>query len=144
MKILYVLVACLMIMPAMAQTSARTTAAREQAAARQELEGKIIVVTDNFKIIETPTGMTLCTLDVGVANFTTYQIQQLQIFFGWDGIETFANFSGITPEKGNKVNIGLAGKICKSVTATPSLRVTKCQLKGANESVCRAAITLAE
>lgn len=114
--------------------------ARMLAQQRMQNQDKLVITTGQFRILESATGMKLCTLDLGLTNYTQYPVEEVQIFFGWGEVETYAVFSGVTYEQTAKMSIGLAGSVCDRITEDPNLRTTTCRLQGASESFCRAAI----
>ncbi len=114
--------------------------ARLTAQKRMENQDKLVITTGNFKILQSATGMKLCTLELGLTNYTKYPVEKVQVFFKWGEVETYAIFSGIPYEQTGKLSIGLAGSVCNRITEEPNLRVTTCQLQGAPESFCQSAI----
>ena len=112
--------------------------ARMLAQQRMQNQDKLVVTTGQFRILESATGMKLCTLDLGLTNYTQYPVEE--IFFGWGEVETYAIFSGVTYEQTAKMSIGLAGSVCDRITEDPQLRTTTCRLQGAPDSFCEAAI----
>ncbi len=134
--------------PEMTQTTAQientatpaSVEARLLAQQRMQNQDKLVVTTGQFRILESATGMKLCTLDLGLTNYTQYPVEEVQIFFGWGEVETYAIFSNVAYEQTAKASIGLAGSVCDRITEDPSLRTTTCRLQGAPESFCQAAI----
>lgn len=114
--------------------------ARLLAQKRMQNQDKLVVTTGQFRILESATGMKLCTLDLGLTNYTQFPVEEVQIFFGWGDIETYAIFSGVAYEQTAKLSVGLAGSVCDRITDDPQLRTTTCRLQGAPDSFCEAAI----
>lgn len=110
--------------------------------AMKKLEGKLLVQTDNFNIVTASTGDKLCTMDVSLINFSSFDVLSIQIFFDWDDVGgTYAEFSSLQPKKGSKVNIGMVGEVCSHVALIPKMRVPICKMKEKNESFCRSLVT---
>lgn len=114
--------------------------ARILAQKRMHNQDKLVVTTDKFRILESASGMKLCTLNLSLTNYTQYPVEEVQVFFGWGDIETYAIFSGIAYEQTAQASVGLAGTVCTRITENPKLRTTTCRLKGATEDFCKSAI----
>ncbi len=122
------------------ETARAALESRQMAQQRMENENKLVVSTDKFKILESATGMKLCTLDLELTNYTQYPVEEIQIFFSWGEVETYANFSGLAYEQSATLSVGLAGSVCGRITEDPQLRTTVCRLQGASESFCQSAV----
>jgi len=101
------------------------------------IQDRIFILTSNYEITTTPTGLKYCQMQLSVKNNTPRKLKKIRISYKWGDTKTYADFSNIDSTFIATHPIALVGSVCNRVLEGAKYEIGECSMEGLTQEQCR-------